>query len=318
MSRSPHVPTPTVCRPRPTARRPRAAPSRGRRGPGGFTLVELLVVIGIIALLISILLPALSKAREQGNTIKCLANLRSIGQAAKMYENANNGIVLPADVMDAKFPVSLSYQDVNETWATILVSDKYLAYPEVTSTTEPPGNDNVFRCPSGVLETSAVAHNSTTVPASRKDAQGAMACVSSSTRLSPGLNVFTWYGVNATNDTSTPGYRLPMARCQIDASGKVSSQFSLTWRKVNQIKSATEIVTFFDGLYGFNYITGNANRINARHGGQKFTNCAFADGHAETVKTDSIPGGDKVAKKDDFYMANIGKWPSPKWRMEQN
>src|ERR1700722_2307774 len=57
-----------------------------------FTLVELLVVIGIIALLVSILIPALNGARQQAVSVECLSNLRQCGQILYIYANQNRGL----------------------------------------------------------------------------------------------------------------------------------------------------------------------------------------------------------------------------------
>jgi len=72
-----------------------------RRSPRrkAFTLVELLVVIGIIALLIAILMPALSKARDQANMIKCMSNMRQIGQAYHMHASEHRNHVPTAGLM---------------------------------------------------------------------------------------------------------------------------------------------------------------------------------------------------------------------------
>ena len=74
----PHAPTPA-----------HAPPRADRPGRAGFTLVELLVVVGIIAVLIAVLLPALQAARAQAKAVACLSNVRQIATAAIMYANDN-------------------------------------------------------------------------------------------------------------------------------------------------------------------------------------------------------------------------------------
>ena len=85
--------------------------ARRKANRGAFTLVELLVVIGIIALLIGILLPSLSKAREQARLTQCLANVRSLTQASILMTQDHHGFMQPSGMFwngIAATPASMS------------------------------------------------------------------------------------------------------------------------------------------------------------------------------------------------------------------
>jgi prepilin-type processing-associated H-X9-DG protein len=110
-----------------------------------FTLVELLVVIGIIALLIALLLPALSVARESAKTVACLSNLRQLATAATAYTNANAGYFPIAYWFESRPPLVIS-----SAWDFTSVRDT-----STSTTTIEPGllwqggtNLQVQQCPS--------------------------------------------------------------------------------------------------------------------------------------------------------------------------
>lgn len=119
----------------------------------GFTLVELLVVIGIIALLISILLPSLSRARQAAQLTVCLSNLRQWGNGMLMYTNTWKG-ALPeeGDDGDAGDPkAAIKYWDRGSLWFNAvppMLGSKTYNELQLSNAVPAYGTRSLFLCPS--------------------------------------------------------------------------------------------------------------------------------------------------------------------------
>lgn len=249
----------------------------------GFSLLELLVVIGIIASLVCLLLPAVTKARDSAQTIQCLSNLRQMSQAIQMYANDNHGCLVPGDYIGTIDGFGLSGAG---SWADILVTGGYLPAPSASYSPESTMADlvegewrnSVFRCPAGE-DASAVDD----YPTSQTDGRGRFYFVRGSDSAQQA--VFTWYAVNCTprlsSDSSAAAVRpLPFSFLPDYSSGTPN------WA-INRLSRLTRSpALIFDGVWCFN---NDSARINARHGSGLYTNVLYADGHASSELTSTLP-----------------------------
>jgi prepilin-type N-terminal cleavage/methylation domain-containing protein len=229
----------------------------------GFTLLELLVVIGIIAVLIAVLLPVLGKARAQANRAVCLSNIRQLGTAILMYCNDNDGWFPTCAVWE----VGLAYKQYPEDWVH-WQSNRQIdssAIAKYVGTGEK--LKSLLRCPADSLE------GRKTHPA-----------------IAPGQGPYLYsYNMNAvigTNTTSYPGQRTKITQWRAPA------------RKI-LLTEMREIYTDA-GWWGpgaplaWRHGTGTSRGNLFLSTGQKMgrsVSAVFIDGHAEGVDDDFACNG---------------------------
>jgi len=297
---------------------------RRQRGSRGFTLVELLVVIGIIALLISILLPALNRARRQAATAQCSSNMRQIAMAVLQYTYENKQHFIPSQAAaSTAFPNGWF-------WSNELVHQGFIKTANVYQPAGTTANlglaaSSVFRCP----ECSENTAGSTSAPEFPTNVKNNFGYALSPDKTDPTayFGVPTWYSLVCANLGGSNTYGLGTRVCPFvyfnsategtaPYAGQPSVSSPYRQRFLGQIKRSAEMVMMCEG-FSNNITTGGGPgnlmpRLGARHGqktadGQDaWTNLAFFDGHVALYSTQPISqaGADNLHNETIFYLNN--------------
>jgi len=223
------------------------------RTGAGFTLIELLVVISIIALLISILLPALGAAREAGQAVACLSNLRQWGQGLAMYSEDWDTFYPPYYDHWATGNLVHPTSSYAKLWTTKMYQHRYMS--EI----------GAYRCPSSKD------------PRPNYDTTGE---IRYSTGIDYGTNI-DFFASSSRNSNPTVDWRQPPRVSEITKpAGMYAMTGSLLWS------------TFFTtGIeYGYYFVASHGS-IGGSNGGAvgrhlSGVNVLYVDGHAATVPVD--------------------------------
>ena len=260
-------------------------------------MVELLVVIGIIALLISILLPSLNSARRAAQQTVCLSQLKQLGTAATMYAAQYNNYILPTRIVG---PIPTGGGSGADFWTQLLVTTKLLPDPKQDNDPNAPAR-SIFVCPSIRLANMGA----TPSPADGFDRRV-------STWLSPGLIADNGYAINGTAQNFAPTD--VRAGCPSMYLTCVTGAHALSpLKRMNQFK-ASETVLFLDG-YQWD-LSAPARIVGSRHGRYDpkqptttgITNIVFLDGHAESALRENLPqtatemDGTRAQMRDGRYV----------------